>query len=220
MLDETKNLIDVILAVVGGVGALIAFVHTLRTWKEGQRWRRADKLDELIETFEKEPLVKLACVVFDWTNRKTEVDGKDFVFTNEDVLLALRLHGDGPGQTRQFSPTQAKIRDACDAFLNFFSRLDAALDAGLIDSAPARRYFVYWLEVALTMKHHPDEASVHLLAPSQTLANYIHKYGNPNAIATLASAWGLGSLRPQIPAPNSVLRQTGPSLRSGPAGEH
>jgi hypothetical protein len=46
MLDTTKNLVDVILTLVGGVGALIAFLHTLQTWRESQRWQSADKLDQ------------------------------------------------------------------------------------------------------------------------------------------------------------------------------
>ena len=213
MSDPTKNIVDVILAVIGGVGALIAFTHTLRTWKEGQRWQRADKLDKLIDTFEKEPLLRLACVVVDWTFRKTDVDGKQFSFTNEDALLALRIYGDGPGQSRdEFSTTQAKIRDAYDALLTFFSRLDVALEAGLIDQAPTRRYFVYWLETLLTMKHHPDEKNVLLgQSPAQAVAGYIRQYGNPTAIENLTRAMGVNAPAFQVAPPSGGVAQTAPS---------
>src|SRR6478752_4032731 len=197
MVNDTKNLVDVILTLAGGVGALIAFVHTLQTWKESQRWQRADKLDKLIEAFEKDSLLRLACLVLDWTYRKTEVDGKEFSFTNEDVLLALRLHGDDPGEPQEFSPIQAKIRDAYDALLTFFSRLDAALEAGLIDRAPSRRYFIYWLDVLLTMKHHHDQGRVlGEQTPAQAVTSYIRQYGNPSAIEHLASTLGF-----KVPAP-------------------
>jgi hypothetical protein len=212
MSDETKNLVDVVLTLLGAIGAAIAFIHTLRTWKESQRWQRADKLDKLIETFENESLLRLACLVVDWTYRKADVDGKAFSFTNEDVLLSLRLYGDEPGQTRKFSPTQARIRDAWDALLTFFSRLDAALDAGLIDRAPAQRYFVYWLEVMLTMKHHPDETRVlGGQSPDQAVAGYIRQYGNPRAIENLASTMGLEAQAMRQAPPNSGLQQTPPS---------
>jgi hypothetical protein len=220
MSDPTKNIVDVILTVIGGVGALIAFTHTLRTWKEGQRWQRADKLDKMIDTFEKEPILRLACLVVDWTFRKTEVDGKPFSFTNEDALLALRLYGDGPGQSRdEFSPAPAKIRDAYDALLTFFSRLDVALEAGLIDQAPTRRYFVYWLEILLTMKHHQDETNVLVgQSPAQAVAGYIGQYGNPRAIENLARAMGLNVQVSPIASPNVGVQQPAPSPALGLGG--
>jgi hypothetical protein len=191
MPDETKNLVDVILALAGGVGALVAFIHTLRTWKEGQRWQRAEKLDKLIEFFETEPLLKRACLVFDWTFRKTSLDEKEFSFTNKDALLALKLYGDPPGRANSFTTTQANIRDAYDALFTFFSRLETALEAGLVESIPTRRYFVYWVNLVLTMKHHRDQDGVLDKEPSVAVAEYIREYANPRAIASLASRMGI-----------------------------
>lgn len=185
--DDTKNLVDAVLAILGGIGAALAFLHTLETWREGQRWQRAAKLDALIEHFERDALLRLACVIIDWTSRRLELDGDTFAYTNVDALGALKLYGEGPGQTLRFTPTQAKIRDAYDAFLSFMSRLDAALEARLVDTEPAARHFRYWLEVFASMRHHPDADGSILdgKSPSQAVADYIRAYGDPAVIASL-----------------------------------
>jgi hypothetical protein len=61
----------------------------------------------------------------------------------------------------EFEGEQATLRDAYDALLAFFIRLELALTTGLVDAAPARQYFGYWLIHFLSFdRHPPDNRSV------------------------------------------------------------
>src|SRR5262245_22661213 len=61
MTDEAKNVAEVMLTILGMGGAVIAFQQTMREWRESQRWKRSEYLDNLIEKFEGDEKVQLAC---------------------------------------------------------------------------------------------------------------------------------------------------------------
>lgn len=82
-------------------------------------------------------------------------------------------------QHATISPTQAQLRDAFDALLDFFVRLDAALASGLIDAAPAADHFLYWIDRLERMPWHSGAAS--------EMQKYIRSYSNPDAIARLSA---------------------------------
>jgi hypothetical protein len=183
--------VDVVLTVIGMIGAVVAFIHTLRTWREGQYWKRAEQLDQFIDCFERDELLKLARTALDWTFRKTEFKGKELSIRNDDVLLAVRLHN-GEELTPVFTSDQALLRDSYDALIEFLGRLDVALESRLIDRKPAKQYFAYWLELLITMDLHPDKARVlNGQTPAQAVAGYMGKYGDPRAIKRLCSAFDL-----------------------------
>jgi hypothetical protein len=74
--------------------------------------------------------------------------------------MALRIHTEMQGEPG-FEAEQATLRDAYDALLAFFTRLELALTTGLVDAAPARQYFGYWLAHFPSFdKHPPDNRSV------------------------------------------------------------
>lgn len=157
MNGDTKNLWDVILNVIALLGAAYGFREGLRQWRRGQQWQQAEQMDKFVQQFEQDELLRLAATVTDWTRRTIPFRGKDFTVTNTDALMALRIHTECPS----FEGQQATLRDAYDALLAFFTRLELALTGGLVDAAPARQYFGYWLAHFLSFdKHHPDQRSV------------------------------------------------------------
>lgn len=192
MSDETKNIFDFILAVIGMIGALVAFIHTLRTWREGQHWKRAEQLDNFIERFESDDMLKLACIILDWTFRKTEFRGKEITIRNDDVLISLRFHIEENGDRFIFTKEQALIRDMIDTLLAFFGRLEVALATRLIDREPAKQYFSYWLERLITMDRHPDESGVlNEQSPAGALANYVNTYADSQSLVRLCNTFDL-----------------------------
>lgn len=189
--DQTKNLADVVLIIAGMVGALIAFINTIREWRHSQRWKRAEQLDRLVEQFERDDLLRFGCVVLDWTVRTTQFKGREVRVTNDDALLALRFHGNLKDDEK-FSGEQPTIRDAYDALLTFLSRLELAITTGLVDRAPACLYFKYWVERLIKMDAHPDENDVlGDCAPSAMVEEYIERYGDKESIQRLSQYCGL-----------------------------
>ena len=49
MIEETKRVWDVVLALLTMIGALVAFVLSLVQWRKGQTWQRAAKGRELVD---------------------------------------------------------------------------------------------------------------------------------------------------------------------------
>jgi len=192
MTDCTKNVVDVVITLLAMIGTVIAFIHTLRQWSASQRWRRMEKLDQLIEYFERDPLLRVARTSVDWTARKIKHDGRYLTITNTDALLALRDHRHLL-EGGEFEGEQATIRDGYDALLSFLARLEVALTGGLIDRDPAGVYFSYWLERFLTMDRHKDKDGSILegKSPSQMAREYISMYGDMKSVERLCVQLGL-----------------------------
>ncbi len=160
MTDDTKNMWDFILNIIALLGAGFGFWVGLRQWRRGQQWQRAEQMDKFVQQFESEELLQLAATTIDWTRRTITFREKEFAVTNTDALMALRIHTEM--ENPSFEGEQATLRDAYDALLAFFNRLELALTSGLIDAKPAKQYFGYWLQHFLSFDKHPpvsrDEA--------------------------------------------------------------
>lgn len=182
MTNEMKNLWDVVLNIMTMVGAGIAFWFGLQQWRRGQDWQRAEQMDKFVQEFENDELLRLAATVIDWTRREVVFRGRALVVTNTDSLLALRDHMT-MGTKPVFEGEQATLRDAYDALLAFFGRLELAISTKLVDAPPALQYFRYWLEHFLAFDKHPDEKN--LLAgklPKEMVAGYVNAYGDAASI--------------------------------------
>jgi hypothetical protein len=185
MTDCTKNLWDVILSIVTIAGGVVAFWFGLKQWRRGQDWQRAEQMDKFVQQFEKDELLQLAATIVDWTRRTVKFRDRELTVTNTDALLALRNHKD-MGRKPVFGGEQATLRDAYDALLAFFARLELALSTKLIDVAPAKQYFDYWLEHFLSFDQHPDKKKLlHSKSPQEMVDGYIQAYGDPESIRRL-----------------------------------
>ena len=185
MTGDAKNVSDVILTILGMGGAIIAFQQTIREWRESQRWKRSEYLDKLIEKFEGDERVQLACTAIDWTARTTEFRGRKVTLTNYDVLRSLRPHAElQEGET--YEGEQSIIREAFDSLLNYFCRLESAIATDLIDRSPAKDYFEYWLKRFVTMDRHPvRDTPLGGKQPGEMAAAYIAAYSDIKCIVRL-----------------------------------
>jgi hypothetical protein len=185
MSSETKNVCDVALAAISLVGAAVAFVCTLQQWRISQSWKRSEQLDKFVELFEKDELLGLGRTIVDWTVRKVSFRREQVKITNDDVLRALELYSK-MGADSGFPGEQPLIRDAFDAWLNFFQRLELALSSGLIDRLPTMQYFQYWVRRFATLEAHPDTNNV--LGGRQAVnmvRDYVKEYGDIESFARL-----------------------------------
>lgn len=160
------DLATLVLAVLGGLIALFQ-------WRRDQSWKRADKLDSLYKEFSADRLIQIACRVMDWNRGNFKFpDGEVFSFTHEDVEKSLAVHGVDPNLT--FTSTQARMRDAYDAFLCFLERLDAAISDGLVPRKQALGLFGYWIKHFMSMPEHPGckERALQYIANYSNLAAF------------------------------------------------
>lgn len=185
MTNEAKNAWDLLLNAVTLVGAAVAFAFGLHQWRRGQDWQRAEQMDKFIQEFQNNDLLSLAATVIDWTRREVTFRGQPFVVTNTDALLALRDHS-AMGENPVFKLEQATLRDAYDALLAFFQRLELAISTQLVDAPPAVHYFRYWLGHFLAFDKHPDvNNELKGRSPREMVAGYIEAYADPASIQRL-----------------------------------
>jgi len=170
--EEAKLLIDaltLVLAFFAGIAALVQ-------WRRDQSWKRAEKLDSMYKEFESSRLIQIACRILDWQRGNFSFpDGEKFEFEHADVEKSLAVHDDG--EQMIFTLTQARMRDAYDAILSFFERLEAAIDSGLVDAHQAVGLFGYWVRHFDTMPEHPN------CAPRAM--RYIARYASHGAFNSL-----------------------------------
>ncbi len=170
--ENAKLLIDGLTLAGATIGGIVALVQ----WRRDQAWKRAEKLDSMFKEFETSRLIQIACRVLDWNRGKFSFpDGDRLEFDSSDVEKSLAVHDSGDDLT--FTQTQARLRDAYDAILSFFERLEAAIDSGLVDSNQAVTLFGYWVRHMDTMPEHPN------CGPKAM--RYIARYGSHSSFNSL-----------------------------------
>ena len=192
MTEETKRLCDVILSMVTIFGGVIGFVVGLRQWRRGQAWERANKLDHFIEKFETDDLLQFCATALDWTKREVTFRGRKVVITNSDVILSLRDYRTIT-ERPMYPGEQPLLRDAYDALMTFFQRLELSIATELIDAGHAKAYFAYWLERLVTLDRHchPDKEIPKEMSPPDMISAYIKMYGDPASISRLCKTFGV-----------------------------
>lgn len=140
---ESYNLFDTIIKIAAALGAVIAFLYSLRQYKKGQMWQKADVILNLIDSFERDEQIDLACSLIDWDEREVDIGlPTTFRFRNELLVKALEVRE----MDSDFTPEESKIRDAFDAFFDFFEKLYSFQRTGLLSFGDLA-YFYYWFEL-------------------------------------------------------------------------
>jgi hypothetical protein len=180
------EIIDAVVKIVALVGAAAAFLWGLHQWKEGQRWKRAERLDTLIREFATTPLVSLACKVIDWNASSVTLAPDDVVvYDTSEVRDALQVHWDASQEAVEYPPPRNRIRDALDALLDFFVRLEHEIAADLVEARPAIQHFGYWICRLETMSEHARDKTADLAKVRKEMRRYEQAYSDPAAMRRL-----------------------------------
>jgi hypothetical protein len=170
---------DLVLKVLIGVGAVIGFLVGFNQYERGQAWQRATVIMSLMESFDKDPQIKMACQMLDWDNRPITVDkDRTIAFSNVMLLRALRVEEmddvssapSSSGSSPQYTSDEVIIRDAFDQFFDFFDKLAALQSAKLIKFEDLS-YFYYYLELIRDAGRYKENSAIKV-----ALDTYIKKY--------------------------------------------
>lgn len=137
--------VESIVAILGWTAAVITFILGLWQYIKGQRWRRAQIMLSLIDSFEKNKRIEMACTMLDWDEREIITpEGKVLHFKNEMLLSALQI----PEMDTEeiFTVEERLIRDCFDEFFDFFHKLYSFEKSGLLSFSDFV-YFNYWFEL-------------------------------------------------------------------------
>jgi len=139
------DILVVIAELMTGIGAIAAILLGIREYQKGQRWQKAQVLLSLIDSFERNKQIELARRMLDWDEREVFIDGKRSIqFKNDMLITALRVVS--MDTKIAFTPEEQIIRDAFDAFFDFFHKLYAFQKSGLL-TLTDYTYFFYWFEL-------------------------------------------------------------------------
>jgi hypothetical protein len=179
--------VDTVLKIIGIFGAGLGFWWGVREWREGQRWKRAERRDTLIAEFEKTPLVRLGAKIIDWRAATVELGERKVVYGSESVRAALRVHWGVAGDVA-YPPPQDDLRDAFDALLTFFVKLEHEISTGLVENGPTLQYFAYWLCRLEMMSEHALDGEGDASAAAAAMRAYEEAYSDAAAIRRLYAA--------------------------------
>jgi hypothetical protein len=187
--DAAKNRFDAVITVIGLVGAVVGGGWALYQWNRDQAWKRAEKTDELIALFDHDERLQLAVAALDYSQRFVRYEGRSLKVERADVEMALATCEGA--EKLSFSPTQVRVRDALDALLAFFSRVESARASALLDEPAARTYFAYYLDLLLTLRGHVADEPQARREGSLMVTKYVAAYGDLEGLRHLAHAWGM-----------------------------
>lgn len=161
--------VESIVAILGWIVALITFILGLWQYKKGQRWRRAQIMLSLIDSFEKNKRIEMACTMLDWDKREIITpEGKVFHFRNEILLSALQI----PEMDTEeiFTDEERLIRDSFDEFFDFFHKLYSLEKSGLLSFSDFT-YFNYWFELLCNVGEYKKDKRI-----QEMFNRYIDEY--------------------------------------------
>lgn len=174
------TLIEDILTVLAPIGAAIAFLIGLRKYSKGQNWLKARFMLSMIESFEKDKKINMACKMLDWDERDLDFsEGKTLHIDNKMLVSALRVvrmdieSNEQPDQITArttFTKEESCVRDAFDTFFDFFDRLYALEKSGLLSFSDLW-YFYYWFELLCHVGEHKKDPTI-----QKAFDNYIVAY--------------------------------------------
>jgi hypothetical protein len=149
--------LDTIFTFLSGVGTFIvgaatfgALAFGVYQYRAGQKWQKVQVILSLIDSFRNDKQIQIACRMLDWDERWINhgsvrfLDEGDLHFTNGKLVKALKTP---PMDTeRFFGKDGVKIRDAFDAFFDFFEILNA-FEKNKLLNFDDYRYFYYYLDM-------------------------------------------------------------------------
>lgn len=168
---ETATLfatLDICLKLAGGAFAIWAFLLGLRQYALAQKWQKAGVVLSLMDSFEEDKRIEAACGMLDWDEREFVLEGAAVPFRNEMLLSALRVpvmdiaaqeEGARTEGIDSFTKQESAIRDAFDAFFDFFCKLHAFQKAKLL-LFEDYVYFYYWLELLSDVGRYKNDARI------------------------------------------------------------
>lgn len=194
-----KDKLDLWMKGIGLGGAVIAFVVGLCQWHRDQAWKRQELLDDLIAHFESDSNIRIAKAAVDWRTRDVRSGDTTLRISNTGAVLALRIVGDdtqkklcglrfGCSDYCSLTPEQIALREAYDALLSFFQRLEVAVTNKKVDAEPCADYFNYWLDRLLTFRMHTVETGCVCNTREELIAGYICAYGSSDSMLRLCRA--------------------------------
>lgn len=159
---------DIIIKIIFLILGIIGFILGYRQYKKGQGWQKADIIINLIDSFEIDKRIEAACFMLDWDSRKVEVNGMEIDFENKMLVDALIV----PMDDSDFSREQQVIRDAFDAFFDFFEKPYTLVESRLLDFSEIVGYWDYWFELLRRVGAFKKEPII-----QERINNYVEKYG-------------------------------------------
>ena len=170
---------DLIIKVIAGLGAMLAFVIGLWQYRKSQKWQKAQILLALIDSFEKDTQIEAACAMLDWDAREVRLE-RSIKFENKMLVSALRVPimdiaiAGELSVTHEleaaFTPEESMIRDAFDAFFDFFHKLYAFQKSGLLKFSDYV-YFNYWFELLQNIGEYKADPEI-----KKAMDKYIQEY--------------------------------------------
>lgn len=171
------NSLDLLITLVGGIGALYLFFVGIERYRKEQVWKRREFIANEMKDFTSDPVAKTAMQLIDWGDRYVELfpgmdNYKDRLVRVDRVMLrGALLHHDlrkKDGEGPRFTPEEAMIRDTFDHFLSYFERFNSFVEANLVSPEELKPYLHYWVKAISKDMDDPTRNVVH---------HYINSYG-------------------------------------------
>jgi len=145
--DEVRNFIAAIAAVVAAIGILGGLVQYIRS----ERWKRAEFVAKLIAEFEADHRIDCALKMLESRKRKVnlfpEAEERYEKWPEVDdelVERSLRIVRDGDSD---FGANELRVRDCFDHLFKQLDRFDIFVQRGLVTADAFQPYLAYWLDI-------------------------------------------------------------------------
>jgi len=167
-----QNQLENLIKIAGIIIGILGFVITYSTYKDTEKWKKAEFAVPQIKVFQKDTAVQLVTQILDWDKRTLPLfkGGGNFYVSETRVESALMVDS----MKSDFDTVETRIRDVFDEYFEELGRLDRYYKEGVMDTTMLRPVLSY--QLALVADIHHKRKSDDLSALQKRLWEYIDYY--------------------------------------------
>lgn len=145
--------IEVILTIVGGLGAASKWVYE---YSQDLKWNRNKFMLDEIDKFRSIESTKIMEKILDWNGINVDVHGTE-IYVNDEILFdALQTHD----VKQKYNKDEVLLRNLFDEYFDNITKLIYMCETKMISSKNFKLFMSYWLDI-LSSKNKNKPKKVH-----------------------------------------------------------
>jgi hypothetical protein len=151
--------------ILSALGFIMAFIIGLWQYIRTQRQEKVALLLPLINEFETDEEIQIACHLLDYDQGTFVYKGQEYTFSNNELLKAMEV----VEWDQEWPPLHEAIREVLDRYFDFLGKLASFIEIRLIKFKELK-YFYYYFELLVRIEKYKGKGF------EESLKRYLEAY--------------------------------------------
>ena len=151
--DKSKSGIELesLVKIIGVMIAVVTLVLSYQTYRDGEKWKKADFSVVQFRKFQDNPSVQLVNQILDYDRRLLPLMKKDSLTLVDERMIERALIVDSAKSS--FDPREVRVREVFDEYFDELGLFNRYYETGVVDSAVLRTHLAYQIRLFADPNH-------------------------------------------------------------------